>query len=87
MSSVDEEMEKQGFRVSASCAGKASYVKWIKHQGKRAFITVTDASGDGLPGSLNDPVKVSVSDLRSGDELEPCRDVVSLSVYLSSLVG
>ena len=85
MSSVDEEMEKLGFRVSASCAGKASYVKWIKYQGKRAYITVTDAGGDGLPGSLDDPVKVSVSELRSGEELEPCRDVESLNAYLQSL--
>lgn len=83
--SVDEVMEKQGFRISASCAGKASYVKWIKHQGKRAYITVTDTSGDGLPGALDEPVKVSICELRSGDEIEPCREVDSLSSYLESL--
>jgi hypothetical protein len=82
---IDDTMEKHGFRVSASCAGKASYVKWIKHQGKRAYLTITDMSGDGLPGALTEPVKVGIFDLRSGDELEPSRDVDSLDSYLESL--
>jgi hypothetical protein len=82
---VDEEMEKRGFRVSASCAGKASYVKWIKYQGKRAYITVTDKSGDGLPGALDEPVKVAICELRSGEEMEPVRDVDSLNAYLETL--
>jgi hypothetical protein len=82
---IDETMEKHGFRVSASCAGTASYVKWIKHEGKRAYLTVTDLSGDGMPGDLSEPVKVGIFDLRSGDELEPSRDVDSLSAFLESL--
>jgi len=83
--SVEEEMEKHGFRISASCAGKASYTKWVNYKGKRAYITVTDPSEENLPGSLDEPVRVVTYDLKSGDELEPGRDISSLGSYLDSL--
>ena len=83
--SVEEVMEKHGFRISASCAGKASYTKWVKHKGVRAYVTVTDISEDGLPNSLDEPVRVGIYDLRSGDELEPNQDIGSLKSYLESL--
>jgi hypothetical protein len=83
--SVEEVMDKHGFRIAASCAGKASYTKWVNHRGKRAFVTVTDASEDGLPGSLEEPVRVGIYDLRSGDELEPLQHMSSLRSYLESL--
>ena len=83
--SLEEIMKSYGFNLSASCAGKASYTKWIKYQGKRAYITVNDASGDNLPTILEEPVRVAVHDLRSGDELEPPQDISSLSTYLESL--
>jgi hypothetical protein len=83
--SVDEVMEKHGFRVAASCAGKASYTKWVNHQGKRAYVTVTDVSEDGLPSSLDEPIRVGLFDLRSGDDLEAPRDISSLRSYLESL--
>jgi hypothetical protein len=83
--SVEEIMEKHGFRIAASCAGKASYTKWVKHKGARAYVNVTDPNEDGLPGSLDEPVRVCILDLKSGDELEPCRDVSSLKSYLESL--
>jgi hypothetical protein len=83
--SVEEVMEKHGFRIAASCAGKASYTKWVKHQGKRAYVTVTDTSEDGLPNSLDEPIRVGIYDLRSGDELEPLQDISSLKSYLESL--
>jgi hypothetical protein len=83
--SVEEVMESHGFRIAASCAGKASYTKWIKHQGKRAYVTITDVSEDGLPCSLDEPVRVGIYDLRSGDELEPLQDINSLKSYLESL--
>ena len=83
--SIEEIMEKHGFNLSASCAGKASYTKWIKYDGKRAYVTVHDASGEGFPSTLEEPVKVAIHDLRSGDELEVPRDVDSLSSYLESL--
>jgi hypothetical protein len=82
---IDEVMKSHGFNLSASCAGKASYTKWIKHQGKRAYVTVNDASGDSFPTTLEEPVRVSVLDLKSGNELEPPQDIASLSAYLSTL--
>ncbi len=82
---VEELMKNNGFNLSASCAGKASYTKWIKYQGKRAYITVHDASGDSFPTSLDEPVRVAIHDLKSGDELETPRDISSLSSYLASL--
>ncbi|MEM5785886.1 MAG: hypothetical protein AAGU11_01130 [Syntrophobacteraceae bacterium] len=84
---LEEVMEKHGFRISASCAGTASYTKWINHNGKRAYVTITDKSGDALPGSLDDPVRVTINDLRSGDELEPSREIGSLKSYLEQLEG
>lgn len=85
--SVEEVMKTHGFNLSASCAGKASYTKWIKYKGKRAYITVNDASGDGFPTTLDEPVRVIVHDLKSGDELETPQDISSLSSYLASLDG
>jgi hypothetical protein len=82
--SVEDLMEKHGFRIAASCAGKASYTKWINHKGKRAYVTVTDLSEEGIPSSLDEPVRVVIYDLRSGDELEAAQDIPSLSVYLES---
>jgi hypothetical protein len=83
--SVDEIMKTHGFNFSASCAGKGSYTKWTKYRGKRAYIAVTDASGDSFPTTLDEPVRVAVHDLRSGDELEASQDIGSLSSYLASL--
>jgi hypothetical protein len=83
--SLEEVMKSHGFNFSASCAGKGSYTKWIKYRGKRAYVTVNDAGGEGFPTSLDEPVRVAIHDLRSGDELEPSRDISSLSVYLTSL--
>jgi len=82
---VEELMEKHGFRVAASCAGRASYTKWLKYNGIRAYVAVTDVTEEGLPGSLEEPVRVCVFDLKSGDELEPCREFGSLQAYLDSL--
>jgi hypothetical protein len=82
---VEELMEKHGFRVAASCAGRASYTKWLKYNGRRAYVAVTDVTEEGLPGSLEEPVRVCVFDLKSGDELEPCREFGSLQAYLDSL--
>jgi hypothetical protein len=83
--SVDEVMKDHGFNFSASCAGKGSYTKWIKYHGKRAYIAVHDASGDGFPTTLDEPVRVAIHDLRSGDELEAAQDINSLRSYLESL--
>jgi len=83
--SVEEAMKSHGFNFAASCAGKASYTKWIKYKGKRAYIAVNDASGESFPNTLEEPVRVTIYDLRSGDELEAARDISSLSSYLESL--
>ena len=83
--SVEEVMTRHGFNLSASCAGKASFTKWIKYNGKRAYITVNDASGESFPTALDEAVRVTTHDLRSGDELEAPLDFGSLSSYLASL--
>lgn len=82
---IDEVMTDHGFNFAASCAGKGSYTKWIKHQGKRAYVAITDASGESFPTTLEEPVRVAIHDLRSGEEVEPGRVVGSLSSYLESL--
>jgi hypothetical protein len=82
---IEEVMKNHGFNLSASCSGKASYTKWIKYNGKRAYITVNDASGDSFPTTMEEPVRVTVHNLKSGDELEEPRDISSLSAYLESL--
>ena len=82
---LEEEMKTYGFNLSASCAGKASFTKWIKHKGKRAYITVNDVTGESFPTTLEEPVRVAIHDLRSGNEVEPSQDVGSLSSYLASL--
>lgn len=83
--SIDEVMTSHGFNFSASCGGKGSYTKWIKYKGKRAYIAVTDAGGEGFPTTLEEPVRVAVHDLKSGDEVEPPLEAGSLSSYLESL--
>jgi len=87
MKNVEEVMASHGFNLSASCAGKASYNKWIKYKGKRAYITVNDASGESFPTTLEEPVRVAILDLRSGNELEASQDIASLRSYLESLNG
>ncbi|MCX5891190.1 MAG: hypothetical protein NTY36_17335 [Deltaproteobacteria bacterium] len=82
---LEEKMKDHGFNFSASCGGKGSYTKWIKYQGKRAYIAITDASGESFPTTLEEPVRVAIHDLRSGNEVEPGREVDSLSAYLGSL--
>ena len=82
---IEEVMKDHGFNLSASCAGKASYTKWVKHKGKRAYITVNDASGESFPTTMEEPVRVTLHDLKSGDELEMPQNINSLSAYLESL--
>lgn len=82
---LEEVMKEHGFNLSASCAGKASYTKWIKHKGKRAYITVNDENGDSFPTTLEEPVKVAIHDLKSGNEVEPSQDFATLSSYLEAL--
>jgi hypothetical protein len=83
--SVKETMEEHGFSLSASCGGQASYTKFVQHNGRRAYISLTGEEGESFPGSLDEPVRVSLYDWRSGDEIEPTRDVGSLRAYLESL--
>ena len=84
---IEEVMKDHGFNLSASCAGKASYTKWVKHKGKRAYITVNDASGESFPTTMEEPVRVTLHDLKSGNELEVPQNINSLSAYLESLQG
>ena len=83
--SVEEIMERHGFRLSASCAGAAWYTKFLEYDGRRAYITVMDKDGDGLPQSLDEPVQVAIYELRSGDELGSTQNISSLNSYLESL--
>lgn len=82
---VEEVMTEHGFRLSAGCSGKASYTKHIRHDGKRAYISVTIPAGEGFPTTLEEPVLVTVYDLKSGDELAPGQDFSSLETYLKSI--
>jgi hypothetical protein len=83
--SIDEIMSSHGFNFSASCGGKGSYTKWIKYKGKRAYIAITDASGESFPTTLEEPVRVAIHDLKSGDEVEAARNIGSLKAYLETL--
>jgi hypothetical protein len=87
MDNVEAVMEEHGFRLSASCGGQASYTKTIPFQGRRALISVNEQGGGGLPVSMNDPVLVTVTDLRSGDDVEPARTFSTLAEYLTSVTG
>ena len=82
---VEDVMKEHGFRISASCAGTAWYTKFLEHKGKRAYITVTDQGGEELPQTLEEPVQVTIYELRSGDELEEAQRISSLNSYLKSL--
>jgi hypothetical protein len=78
-------MKNYGFEVSASCAGQAWYAKSIDYEGRRAYITVTDKQGKGLPQSVGEPISVTIYDLSSGDELEDSKKMNSLESFLASL--
>ncbi len=82
---LEEMLESRGFRLSASCAGKAAYTKFVKHGEKRAYISLTSLGGDSVPTTLDEPVRVMVYDLRSGDELDAGKEFVSLQAFLDSL--
>ena len=84
--SVEEQLDSYGFRLAASCSGKAAYTKFVKHEGKRAYISVTSVeSENSLPTSLEEQVQVAIYDLKSGDELKPGENFVSLKAFLESL--
>jgi hypothetical protein len=83
--SVEEVMKEHGFKISASCAGQAWYTKFIEYKGRRAYITVMDKNGEGLPQELDEPVRVGIYELRSGEDLEDSRNVSSLNSYLENL--
>ena len=53
--SVEDVMVKHGFRLSAGCSGKAAYTKNIKHQGKRAYVSVTNKGGKVFPPHWRTP--------------------------------
>lgn len=84
---LDDTMSAHGFRLSAGCSGEGSYTRFIEFEGKQAYVSVTNADGDGFPTSLEDPVSVVVYDMKSGDELGPGRNFESLSAYLQSIGG
>lgn len=80
-------MEKHGFRLSASCSGKAAFTKFMTHKGRRAYISVTGAGGDGFPTSPEEPVRVAIVEMKSGDEIDPAMDFASLGAYLETIEG
>jgi len=83
---INKLMEDYGFSVSSSCSGFEWYKKTIKHEGKDAFITITNNEGLGRPESLKDPIVVEIYDLDSGNEIEKSRRFDSLQSYLDTLV-
>lgn len=82
---VEATMEKHGFRLSASCSGKAAFTKFMAHKGKRAYISVTSIEGEGFPTSLGEPVRVAIVEMKSGDELDPIEEFASLGAYLETI--
>ena len=82
---MDKILENYGFSVSSSCSGFEWYTKALTHKGKKAFITVTDDTGSGLPKSPEAPVRVDIYDFDSGNELEKSRRFESLKSYLDAL--
>ena len=83
--SIDEVMTSHGFNFSASCGGKGSYTKWIKHRGETRLYRHHGCKRRGFPTTLDDPIRVAVHDLKSETNLRPPRDIGSLSSYLASL--
>ncbi len=83
---VEATMEKHGFRLSASCSGKAAFTKFMTHKGKRAYISVTSMGAEGFPTSLEEPVRVVIYEMKSGDELDPAQDYASLGAYLETIL-
>lgn len=83
--SVEEVMTQHGFRLSAGCSGKASYTKNVKHEGKRAYLSVTVPEGEGFPTTLEEPILVTIYDLKSGDELGVGQKYSSLAAYLETV--
>lgn len=79
---MDKLMEDYGFSVSSSCSGFEWYTKSLTHDGKDAYITITNDDGAGLPGSLDAPVLVEIYDFDSGDAIEKSRRFESLKSYL-----
>lgn len=84
--SVEDVMTGVGFRLSAGCSGKASYTKNAKHNGKRAYLSITIPVGEGFPTTLEESVLVTIYDLKSGDEMEPGVIYPSLQAYLDTLM-
>ena len=82
---LDQEMDKLGFRASDSGGGCQWYTKKVQHKGKSAFIAVTDMSGLDLPQSKDEPVYVGIYDLDSADSVEEVQKFESLRSYLASL--
>jgi hypothetical protein len=82
---INKILEDYGFSVSSSCSGFEWYKKDIKHQGKNAFITITNSDGLGLPESLVDPVVIEIYDLDSGNEIGKSQRFDSLQSYLNTL--
>ena len=82
---IDTIMEDHGFSASSSCGGSGWYSKAIKHQGRDAFIAVTDNTGLGLPESLDEPVQVCVYDRDSWEEVDACQNFESLKSYIDAL--
>ncbi len=79
---VEEKLAEYGFRLSAGCSGKAAYTKFVQHEGRRAYISVTSLASEDLPTTLEEPIHVVTYDLKSGDELDAGHDFKSLQEFL-----
>ena len=82
---LDHIMEAYGFKISSSCSGFEWYVKRVEVKGNDAFVTITADDELHLPGSVDEPVIVSITDHNSGNELETPQRFESLKSYLDTL--
>jgi len=76
-------MRESGFSPSEDRGGARWYSQPVDYQGRRALLAVKDDEGLGMPESLEEPVRVGIHDLQTGEELQSKR-YPSLGGYLDA---
>lgn len=77
-------MREHGFSPSENRGGARWYSRPIRYEGKEALLAVKNDAGIGLPQSLQEPVRVGIHDLQTGDEIRSKR-YASLEDYLDAI--
>jgi hypothetical protein len=77
-------MREHGFSPSENRGGARWYSRPITYEGKEALLAVKNDAGIGLPQSLQEPVRVGIHDLQTGEEIRSKR-YRSLEDYLDAI--